>query len=99
MIELARRLIFMRIHEAGTEEKRRVLISLEYRAAICVNVTMMLRRARRTESEVTVNNSTCGKGRAENSATRHGISVAQKKRKEKKKKKNTDVTRDRPERW
>lgn len=76
----------MRIHEAGTEEKRvEVLISLEYRAAICVNVTMMLRRARRTESEVIVNNPTCGKKAEPNSATRNG-SVAQKEEEEEKKK-------------
>lgn len=75
---------------------------------ICVNVTMMLRRARRTESEVTANNPACGKGRAE-LATRNDsrVALSRKERKKKKRneegasererenKRNIDITRDR----
>lgn len=78
------RSIFIRIHETMGKGRAAspVLISLAHRAAICVNVTMMLRRAHRTESEVIANNPTCGKGRAE-LATRNG-SVTLSHEKEKK---------------
>jgi len=69
-----------------------VLISLEHRAAICVNVTMMLRRAHRMKSEVIANNPTCGKGRTE-LTTRNGSVTLSHKRK--KKERYTDITRNR----
>lgn len=68
----------------------------------------MLRRARRTESEVTANNPACGKGRAElatrNDEPRRVVAERKKRKKkneegaserEKENKRNIDITRDR----
>lgn len=73
------------------QRKSPVLISLEHRAAICVNVTMMLRCAHRMESEVIANNPTCGKGRAELTTRNGSVTLSH----ERKKGRNTDITRDR----